>query len=391
MKPQAIVLLVLACVVAVVVQLGFGLLVAHTLLQPAAPLAPVFAPVAVNVNGFDFVMGEAPVPFAAGQQGQAATPQELEVARGPMVPIRDYAIRGPFTHGNMAVYLIHGPDKLQGQRVLPLHAALGQNLAVVHEGLTRIDNRSNLPVFIQAGDIVKGGCQDRVVPYDQIVPAGTHQLHLSLFCVEAGRSSPRGMEVSTSFESSSERLPGKNLHLAARYRHSQAEVWAGVQQTQQALARNLGGSVQAPLSQTSLQLTLENERVQRALQGYVDKLLPLAYRDQDVIGYAVAINGEIQAADIYASSALFQDLWPRLLKSSAVAALAEQRPDAPASMPATEVVREFLNATEGGENCQQERSNSTLVLRQESARHLLYDTCDPSRQNLVLHRSFLVK
>src|SRR5207248_10137267 len=92
------------------------------------------------------------------------------------------------------------------------------------------------------------------------------------FCVEAGRSSPRGQELSTRSQSASEQLPGKRLHLAARHLRSQQSVWDAVRQTQFALTQNLGGTVQNPQSQTSLQLTLENERVDMALDPFFNRL-----------------------------------------------------------------------------------------------------------------------
>ena len=78
---------------------------------------------------------------------------------------------------------------------------------------------------------------------------------------EAGRSRPRGNELSSSFEVSSAQLPTKALKLAALHRRSQQDIWNGVSQTQASLTRNLGASVLAPQSQTSLQLTLEHPRV----------------------------------------------------------------------------------------------------------------------------------
>src|SRR5207244_3490253 len=176
----------------------------------------------------------------------------------------------------------------------------------------------------------------RVLPYDHLVPPGRNQLPLMAFCVEQGRSGPRGQELSTSFASATEQLPGRRLHLAARHRQSQFDVWEGVRQVQQGLAQNVGGSVQSPLSQTSLQLTLEHGLVQRAVQNYLDELAPVANGKADAIGVAVVVNGQLQSADMYASSTLFSELWPKLLKANAVAALAERQGGAAAEPPTAE-------------------------------------------------------
>src|SRR5262249_5531978 len=56
-----------------------------------------------------------------------------------------------------------------------------------------VENLSpDVEVYIQAGDIVKGGRQDRVLSYDLIVPPRSGKVPLAAFCVEAGRRQPRG-------------------------------------------------------------------------------------------------------------------------------------------------------------------------------------------------------
>src|SRR5207249_2487567 len=146
--------------------------------------------------------------------------------------------------------------------------ALENNLAVVHEtgmGQLFIDNRGNAPLFIQSGDIVKGGTQDRVLPSDLLISPNTKRVPIAALCVESGRSFPRGDEVSSSFQTATDQLPGRDLKLAA-YRGEQQAVWNKVKAMQANLARNVGGTVQAKLSQTSLQLSLEHQRVKEAVQ-----------------------------------------------------------------------------------------------------------------------------
>jgi hypothetical protein len=384
MKSQTILLLVLAGCLAFVFQFALAGLLIYELAQDAAPPAAFFAAPGVAIA--------APVaePFPAMPPEQPVTLEELKVVRGAAVAVKDYTLTGPFTHGNLSIVLIHGPDTMKNGKVLPLQNALEQNLAVVHEGAIAIDNRANVPLFIQAGDIIKGGTQDRVLPYDQLIPPGVVGMPLAAFCVEAGRSHPRGLEVSESFQSATEQLPGRQLHLAARYRHNQQEVWRGVSLMQANLTRNLGRPVQSALSQTSLQLTLENDPVQQAVQEPLAQLLPLTERAEDVIGVAIAINGQIQSADIYASSTLCRDLWPKLLKANIVAALAERAVDA-AAPPTTDAIRQFLMDAETGQASQQTLPSGTRSVRHESDSALLFETCNPAAANLVVHRSYLAK
>ena len=62
--------------------------------------------------------------------------------------------------------------------------------------------------------------------------------------------------------------------------------------------------------------------------GYIKKLSGIIDGKSDVIGYAFAVNGKISSSDVYGSNALFRQLWPKLLKASAVEAIAELQKDA---------------------------------------------------------------
>ncbi|HZZ77874.1 MAG TPA: DUF6569 family protein [Gemmataceae bacterium] len=318
-------------------------------------------------------------------------PQALEV-RGEAVPSKDYVVSKAHTHGNLTVFLIHGRDTMKETKLVTLQEALAANTAIVHEtggGQLRIDNRGTQPLFIQAGDIVKGGTQDRVLPFDMLISANTNNTPIPALCVEQGRSRPRGNENSASFSSSSEQLPTRTLKLAA-HRNVQRDVWANVRQLQTNLTRNVGESVQAAQSQTSLQLTLEHPGVQNAIQDHMLALAPITQDKDDAIGYVVAINGKIHSADVYASNALFLKLWPKLIRAGAVEAVAERQGGVQAVAPNSDAVQAFLASAEQGQSF---RANGarTMTIRLESQQQVLFDTCDPNQNNLVLHRTVLAR
>jgi hypothetical protein len=140
---------------------------------------------------------------------QPLAPHELPKVRGEVVRVRDYNLSAPVNHGNLTIYLVHGKDTIDAAKILTLQEALEQNVATVRDtgfNLT-IDNRSNAALFIQSGDIVKGGNQDRTLPYDMLIPANSAGTTMAALCVEQGRSFPRGNEVSTSFATATEQLP----------------------------------------------------------------------------------------------------------------------------------------------------------------------------------------
>src|SRR6185369_15521525 len=75
------------------------------------------------------------------------------------------SVTGPYTHENLTVFLIHGRDLSNGKKYVTLQEALDQKKVIVHEtgsvNELSIENVSNDEVYIQSGEIVKGGRQDR--------------------------------------------------------------------------------------------------------------------------------------------------------------------------------------------------------------------------------------
>ena len=138
---------------------------------------------------------------------------------GPVPPQNDeYRLEGPFTQGNLSVFLVHGKDKIKGQTFITLQEALVQRKVIVRE--TRevnelsIENLSSEEVYVQSGDIVKGGQQDRMLVVDLILPPHSGKIPIAAFCVENGRWSRRGSEEVTTFTSSSNVVASREVKLA---------------------------------------------------------------------------------------------------------------------------------------------------------------------------------
>src|SRR5262249_12819707 len=219
----------------------------------------------------------AAVVALATLQTFGAEPQsQKSEAVNPKVAGSKYTLSGPYTHGNLSIFLIHGEDQLKNKTFLTLQEALQQKKVIVHEtkqvNELAIENVSpNEEVFIQAGDIVKGGQQDRVIAFDLIVPAKSGRMPIASFCVEAGRWTRRGSESATNFGECNAQAPTKGLKLAVRQQMAQGKVWENVADAQSKLSANVGGSVQSPTSVSSLQLTLENRKLQQTVNDYINQ------------------------------------------------------------------------------------------------------------------------
>src|SRR5262249_10164393 len=192
----------------------------------------------------------------------------------------------------------HGVDQFKGKKFLTLQEAMQQKKIIVHEtkkvNELSIENVSaNKEIFVQSGDIVKGGQQDRTIAFDLVVPPRSGLLPVASFCVEAGRWHKRGGESAARFESSPNTLSGKDKKIAVKggRKHAQRKVWLEVARDQMRLARTLGKSVKSKESATSLQLTLEDKKLLQAVDTYQRQLSGILKGKKDVIGFAFAING----------------------------------------------------------------------------------------------------
>jgi hypothetical protein len=308
----------------------------------------------------------------------------------------EYKLEGPFTQGNLTVFLIHGKDRIKGQTFITLQEALVQKKVIVRETRSvnelSIENISSEEVYVQSGDIVKGGQQDRMMAVDLILPPRSGKIPISAFCVENGRWSKRGSEEVTVFNSSANVIAGRELKLAAKNAESQGEVWRQVAVAQDKLSANTGTRVNGAASPTSFQLALENEKVQASAESYVKALNGIVGGKPDVIGYVFAINGKINSADVYASSTLFRKLWPKLLQASAIEAVAELRRGEKFAAPAASAVQGFLDdSPKGADEKQKDVSSRVQMVTRESKENVFFETRDRAKSDSWVHRNYIKK
>jgi len=304
----------------------------------------------------------------------------------------DYRLSGPYTYKNLTVFLVHGKD-MTNKTFLTLQEALAQKKVKVYEtkdvNELAIRNLSNQDIYVQSGDIVRGGDQDRMISMDFIVPTRSGRMPIAAFCVESGRWSKRGSEENASFSSSENSIAGKDLKLAAKRENSQEAVWENVKLAQDKLASN--ASAPAIKASSSFELSVENAKVKETTAAYINALSRVLQNKPDVIGYVFAINGHVNSADVYASRGLFVKLWPKLLKASAVEAVAELNKDVEASPIAAEVVETFLADSEKPTAAAKEVTTRVRMVTREDDKNIFFETQDRTQKDAWVHRNYIRK
>ena len=319
----------------------------------------------------------------------------LVIIAGVRAQTAGYKISAPYTYKNLSIFLIHGKNESNKGNIITLQEAMERKLFVVYEtsdvNELQVENLSKeLDVFIQSGDIVKGGKQDRILAVSIIIPARSGRVSIQAFCVESGRWTKRGEEDSSKFNSSNDRIVTKELKIAANGARSQQEVWSQVSEAQTRLSKNVGGKVASDTSVSSLQLSLENKKVVATVDDYVKRLEGVINGQSDVIGYAFAVNGQINSADVYVSNTLFKKLWVKMLKAAATEAVSQANGVRLADPVKAESVKGFLDdADKAGAKEQSIGSGASLVTREDKD-NVMYEARD-EKSKAVVHKSYVKK
>jgi hypothetical protein len=303
-------------------------------------------------------------------------------------------LSGPYTHDNLAIYLVHGQDRVQ-KKYLTLSEAIAQHKVVVYEtsnvNRLQVENLAQEDVYIQSGEIVKGGKQDRVLKDDIILPTASGKVDVPAFCVEHGRWTQRGSEAVQAFAASPNAIASPEMKRAVKASSRQTDVWAEVEAAQDRLAKNLGAPVKSAASQSSYQLTLEAPKVQQKTEAFKKELSQLAVEHPDALGYVLAVNGKVTGADVYASHDLFRKLWPKLLESAAVEAMASPGTGAKAEPPPMSDVRAAATGYGARVTSEQQINRRTNSLKADLPQGLVFETRDAAAPGGPVHRSYVVK
>ena len=332
------------------------------------------------------------IPAAAG----SGTPPRA--AEAP-ISFEAYTVTGPYTHENLAVFLIHQADASQDDmNCLTLEEALREDKVRVTEksdgaqvNALEVENTGDRPVYLQAGDTVKGGQQDRTIAVDFIIPPKSGKIEVNAFCVEPGRWAVRtasatgsGPMMGATFALAPAPVATKEQKLAIKGEKNQSEVWEAGRKVNQAFSK-LDGSA-SPVD--SYVLATDEPRVREDVAAYEDVLGKLTDGKIDVVGMAFAINGEMNTVELYPTAGLFRKLWPKLLRGCSLEATAK-RSDRPMDKEAKVSEIQVLMAEAAKAEEKAETLSGGIVSRtRDGKRAVLFDT---EKDGKILHRQIILK
>ena len=207
--------------------------------------------------------------------------------------------------------------------------------ATAHGNVNRlmVVNKSDKPLYLMPGEVIVGGYQDRTIAEEAIIASNSEPAPIDVYCVEHGRwggndwgivLSPilaqgggNSDEIAEAAEEAGKgkfvATPGtlsKKSRLAAQSGEGQQAVWNNV------AAANASSRVDSDSG--AFTANFVDESVLEKLEPYLKSLRePIAGRER-IVGVVVAINGKVEAVDVFESTPLFVKVWPRLLKGYAL-------------------------------------------------------------------------
>lgn len=245
----------------------------------------------------------------------------------------------PAVASNLAVYLVQMPRGRIGSRkqsappvefICLEQARVTGEVVISETGTTervRLVNHSNRDLFIQAGEILRGGDQDRAVAGDLIIRAPRHEPEscmVAVFCAEPERSTPIRGHTPDLFTLFDQICPGRRLKKELRL-GTQEDVWREITALRDAVFDII--SYHGTRATPAYSVWMLNELLDALgwVKPYVHPLLPLARAHEEATGAVFMLGGRFNSAELYATPALFRQLWPKLLWAMTVEALVEAK------------------------------------------------------------------
>ena len=214
-----------------------------------------------------------------------------------VIPLRTSGISGPASYVTL--------EKALQENWLTITEHEGGNVPEV-----LIRNLSDKRIFIMGGEILTGCKQDRIVARDVLIRPKAKSVLVPVYCVEAGRWNA----VSGKFFSE-KNLGSYELRATAQDSSSgaQSTIWNKVAKS------NAEKGIASDTS--AYQDAYRDEGVRASIDGIVEKMEKAFRLDPSVIGVLIGVGDVIVSLDVFSDPGLFEEMWPKILKSAAFSAV----------------------------------------------------------------------
>lgn len=324
------------------------------------------------------------------QRGNWLNIDKTEVKPVQIAAYSGISISPPHSCKNMTLFVVSRKTLAKGPEMITLEEGLADKSVEVSEkdqaqvNQLCIENKSNKPLFLQIGDVVKGGQQDRTIQASVIVPPHSGRIPVPSLCVESGR-----WQGEQQFAYAAENgVPDKNMRMAVNS-GQQGAVWAGVAnyKANVNIQYNTSGGVVRASKTSSLNEEMEDPKIKAACAEYEKAFSGILNQYPDAIGVAYVLNGEINTIDIFQTNSLFRKTYVRLIKAYANESVLNQSKAATKTVTADDIVK-FMTQMEKGKG-QEQKIHDNEVIRLENEKGMAAELKDKSGESV--HRQYIKK
>jgi hypothetical protein len=233
------------------------------------------------------------------------------------------------SYKNLRLYPIRAKDNLNNQqkdygKFVSLQEALktekveiseksivGQNSDEVNK--LYVENTSSDTVVLLAGEIVKGGKQDRTLANDVVLAPGKGKVDLEVFCVEHGRWDEKDQNrvVNKPMEEKKFKQTTAIVKPSVRKNASvdkeQTKVWQKVDE-----ANTKANNQTTTSAYTAFDENMDYQKQEKEYLAFFKAKMP---NDERIIGVVAVSGNRVIGCDIFATRQLFTDAWSKLLPS----------------------------------------------------------------------------
>lgn len=178
-------------------------------------------------------------------------------------------------------------------------------------------NRSGDTIFGMAGEVVKGGKQDRVIAQNFLMQPGD-SINLSAFCVEKGRWAASGGAFRISSFEETKAVGAQSLRKTTMKDTTQQAVWDKVEEVAVAHEAASGTGTYTAL--------WDSDTLERKLKPYQENFDSAFHGQSDVIGFIAVTGDTVLGCDLFATHDLFINTFSGLLESYATEAVTSGSP-----------------------------------------------------------------
>ena len=225
----------------------------------------------------------------------------------------------PVYYGNLTIIPVY-TQRLEDLRgYTTLDDALANNWIAVSEvdggqvPQVELNNYSKRTIFIMGGEVISGGKQDRIFGREVLLRPGARHVVVPVYCVEENR-----WQYETDRFYSKQNLGTWNLRSTVQVAPAgaQAEIWSDIS----AAHRDIGVRSRT----MAYQEAYEQKGIREKVVEHERHFRHVPTLNRDTIGVVVGVGGRIVSVDLFSTPAVFQGLWPKILKSSALAAVSSR-------------------------------------------------------------------